>query len=847
MSQPRTHSELAALTDEVQTSVITAPRPRLDLFIASALVLYLELACIRWFPAHVVFLTFFTNTVLLASFLGMSAGCLAASQKTDLIKWSPGQLTLVMVLALIAEGAANFFQRVLDVGNQASPQLVYFGTEHRLNDLSGFFIPVEALNALFFIAIALCLVGPGQEMGRALNQVPNRIHAYSINILGSMGGIALFALCSMFKLSPLWWFLVVALGLGYFVSYDRAGSRREIQWDQLGYLSIMLIVAALPWGSRYKAGDLTLERFWSPYYRIDYVAPPIRNINVNMIGHQRMVSRDDDTSPSYAYALPYLLQRDAGREPSQDILIIGAGSGNDVSRALEWGAHRIDAVEIDPVILALGKSDHPDHPYQDPRVVVHLDDGRNFLHATSGRYDLVVYALVDSLVLHSGYSNLRLESYLFTQQAFRDVRRDLRPGGVLVIYNYFRQGWIVSRLSEQLKETFGSEPLVLTLPYRESIYPGTSGGFTMIVAGETEWLRRAFEKHPEYLQRAGRAPGPLSPNGFDLNPPPEDAKNWQRFGLAKLINPEKLRPATDDWPFLYLHGPLIPVHIMRGTVLMALLAVLLLLYPFLETAREGGRFSFDGRMFFLGAGFMLLETRAVVYMALLFGSTWMVNTVVFFAMLLMILLANLLALALKPQRLWPYYLGLMACLVLNLLISLDSFLGMNRALQIAGSCSLVFTPMLFAAVIFAVWFRQSREPNQDFGVNVMGAIVGGLAEYTSMLWDSATSSLWRWPFICSPGRSGARFYFRLPGFAGAGCRRVRPVRSPKAPRQAKVVSWLVADMETLPQIPTESIPTPKSSRVGSWRRCLMSSSRRFQHHLPIRPDEATYGVIGQGS
>jgi len=72
--------------------------------------------------------------------------------------------------------------------------------------------------------------------------------------------------------------------------------------------------------------------------------------------------------------------------------------------------------------------------------------------------------------------------------------------------------------------------------------------------------------------------------------------------------------------------------------------------------------------------------------------------------------------------------------VLNALISLDFFLGMNRVLQVGGSCSLVFTPILFAAVIFAVWFRQSREPNQDFGINVMGAMIGGLAEYTSMLW-----------------------------------------------------------------------------------------------------------------
>ena len=58
---------------------------------------------------------------------------------------------------------------------------------------------------------------------------------------------------------------------------------------------------------------------------------------------------------------------------------------------------------------------HPDRPYQDERVQIHLDDGRNFLRSTERKYDLIVYALVDSLVLHSGYSNIRLESFLFTK------------------------------------------------------------------------------------------------------------------------------------------------------------------------------------------------------------------------------------------------------------------------------------------------------------------------------------------------------------------------------------------------------------------------------------------------
>ena len=57
----------------------------------------------------------------------------------------------------------------------------------------------------------------------------------------------------------------------------------------------------------------------------------------------------------------------------------------------------------------------------------------------------------------------------------------------------------------------------------------------------------------------------------------------------------------------------------------------------------------NGQMFFLGAGFMLLETKGVVHLALLFGSTWVVNSIVFFAILVMILLSNLYVLAVRPR------------------------------------------------------------------------------------------------------------------------------------------------------------------------------------------------------
>ena len=156
---------------------------------------------------------------------------------------------------------------------------------------------------------------------------------------------------------------------------------------------------------------------------------------------------------------------------------------------------QIDAVEIDPVIQDIGIRHNPDRPYQDPRVVRHVDDGRHFLRTTDRTYDLVVYGLVDSLILHSSYASIRLESYLFTDEAFRDVRRVLKPGGIFVTYNYFRQGWVVQRVAAMAAQVFGHAPLVIDLPYMATIRPDDTTGFTLIVAGDTRAIADAFRRH----------------------------------------------------------------------------------------------------------------------------------------------------------------------------------------------------------------------------------------------------------------------------------------------------------------------------------------------------------------
>ena len=191
------------------TTCIPTRKAEWDLFLISFVILFFELTCIRWLGSTVIFLTFFTNLVLLACFLGMSVGCLAATRNQDFIN---RVIPLTLWTVALAFGAFAFYKlygRVLiDVGGQGSPQQVFFGTEYQAKDPSYFVMPIEVVASVFFAMIALIFVGLGQMMGRAFNPVSNPVLAYSINVLGSLVGIVAFGAASYLRTSPVTWFLI---------------------------------------------------------------------------------------------------------------------------------------------------------------------------------------------------------------------------------------------------------------------------------------------------------------------------------------------------------------------------------------------------------------------------------------------------------------------------------------------------------------------------------------------------------------------------------------------------------------------------------------------------------------
>ena len=735
------------------------PRPGFELFAISLLVLFLELACIRWFPAHVIFLSFFTNTMLLAGFVGMSIGCLIARQKTNHIRWTPLLLLIALLSGLMVERYRETFQSITNVGNQANPEVVFFGAETGVRGDLEFKFPVEIMAGIFFALVAAVHVGPGQEMGRAFNRIANRTTAYSMDLLGSLAGIGLFALCSQLQWPPMYWFAFASIPLGYLFwqtgrPFGNDTPLRKFVLRPLPYFFLVLcLLITIPTSlSGFPQFTFGREVRWSPYYRIDRDRGS-ETITTNQTGHQRMIARGVPTQAPYD--LPYLFRKALDRPQFERILVIGSGSGNDISRALYWcGPNaKIDAVEIDPVIRQYGIKHHPDKPYDDPRITRHLNDGRNFLRqAETGTYDLVVFALVDSLVLHSGYSSIRLESFLFTEESFRDVKRVLKPDGMTAVYNFFRQGWIMARLREVLRDVFDAEPVALVdPPFKGGEVPldyfFKNGGDAVFFAGGKEAidpLRAKFtEVGPFWVPAAPTEKYDGGQNAADAIEV-EARPAWVPMTLTTIQDSGgTLVRATDDWPFLYVRKPGIPDLTWRGAaIILGLSLALWAAFRYLggkdetnetTSAKNADETGLALRAFMLGAGFMLIETKAVVQMALLFGSTWVVNTFVFAAILVMAMLGNLYAGKVQPKRLEPYYLGLFAAIALGLAIPLQWFLGMNPILQTLAACGLVFAPILFAGVIFPTSFARTSRPDRFFGANVAGALVGGLAENASML------------------------------------------------------------------------------------------------------------------
>ncbi len=677
------------MTDQEQPSRADAGR----LFLCGFLILFLELVLIRYLAGNIWNLGYFPNLVLMAVFVGMGVGFLlhhTIPERLSPVFFQAAAfvlLLLVVMVKYVSPSVPGFGQLSGAVGGE-----VYFTATPKKTGASTSYM----LFAVWFISIVAIFAFISQWTAKLFKKF-SPLKAYTLDISGSCAGIVSFMFVSWLQVPAYLWFLfVIPLFIAAFTT--------SWKWRWIPVVPFIVIIvlansqdAKLAGNPKFDPAKVPGGKFevtWSPYQKVEYIrddrnAPAARGIYANGISHQVMVEERGIKSARRFYRQPHDYRKRQKREPYKSVLIIGAGSGNDVSAALIYGADYIDAVEIDPVLAGLGKKYHPYQPYSNPKVNLTINDGRAFMTQTKRKYDLVIFALTDSLVKVSSMAQLRLENYLFTKESFARAYKLLKENGDLVIYNHYRAHWLIEK-------------------YQRTLYAAT-GKYPKIV-----WKRRDFVM----MAVPKTDPG---------------AKDPKLPGVAKEI-------ATDDWPFPYLRKKGMPkLYITALAVVFLLVIGMAILMHFLARRREqeGGpstNLAVKLAFVFMGIAFLLLETKSIVQFSLLFGTTWINTSLVFLGVLILVLTANWLALVIKTTRALPIVYGLLlaSCLIgffypLRNLLDLDS-----GFLRFVIASLMTFSPIFFANLIFSISFRAQNVPEHVFGWNLLGATVGGLVEYTSM-------------------------------------------------------------------------------------------------------------------
>ncbi|MFZ5800162.1 MAG: spermidine synthase [Candidatus Omnitrophota bacterium] len=635
-----------------------------ELFLISLLALYFEILFIRWIPSNIQILAYFANIILISAFLGLGIGCLLTSLEFDLMSFFPF-LIFNMVALLMGLNKVE----IMTAGIRGEHLLGFYGPKG-----ANFLI----ILAIVFIFTTLIFIPLGQKLGNCLKYFKPLV-AYSINIGGSIAGVAVFTLFSTLMLAPLQWFsfgLLVALW--FFFS-----SRRNL------FLQSLIVMFAL-----FVVAEMNTDSNWSPYYKIAVF--PLTSTQTRK-PYAFFISAND-THHQYAYdlseksvnELPRLKKyRDVYEFPynfirPKNVLILGAGSGNDAASALRRGVKEITAVEIDPFIASLGKNLHEEKPYWSKNVHLVIDDARSFVKKADKEFDLITFGYLDAHKVLSQFSSVRLDNFIYTKESFQDIKEHLSRDGMLSLtYLVFRE-WIGDKLYAALREVFGDDLKVFR----------TTGNTVIFLAGPAVKNIKAINMADISLY-----------GGF---------KNNARF-------------TTDDWPYLYLTKKGIPPHYLLILVLVLAIAYVSIIGTGLAPFNK-----FNSHFFFLGSGFMLLETVGITRFALLFGSTWMVNSAVIISILIMILLANLYVTKIKQVNVRILYLLLLSSIFLNWLLNPEFYLVFNKTLAVIFSSFVLSLPILFASIIFANSFKDAKDVSTVFAYNLLGAILGGFCEYISM-------------------------------------------------------------------------------------------------------------------
>jgi hypothetical protein len=578
--------------------------------------------------------------------------------------------------------------------------------------------------------VLLMLAGPfavmtciGAKLGELFNKF-KPLTAYSIDVAGAIAGSIAFALVSFVGFQP--WALIIPaiIPLCYFMLKDKVNIT-------LGLVPLVAAVITMAWPVDLPA----TETYWSPYQQLtlhpfrEYFAADWSNTKKTALwtstDPEKQKAALDVVDRCYVMLLnlgPYLSSVDLTREALDavatskpfamrlniesrryqlpykmkapgEILIVGSGTGNDVAAALRNGASHVDAVELDPVIIDIGKRKHPEHPYASDNVTVTCDDARHFFNKCSKKYDMVILGGLNSQTVVGQGSSVRVDTYVHTKDSIERALSLLKPDGLLMLTSYDTLDWLGERVFATMSAAAGYAPRVF--------YDNTPN---MTVYWDTFVLGAAVKNRT-------------------LTPPGQPYSE-KKFGAM----PERV--VTDDWPYMYVtpvtfDGP-------YWFVMSIVLLIAVLSGAPLVVKKNGKQF---WQMFFLGAGFLLLELKSISQLSLLYGSTWLTSSIVIDVILLMVLAANFIVSQFGESRfmkqtvLYPFLFLLLAANYFTPTSALHA--GLPALVHNAAITVLSLLPLFAASLIFSNAFKKVENPSRALAFNLFGAVIGGLLEYAA--------------------------------------------------------------------------------------------------------------------
>lgn len=658
-----------------------------DLFAASFGALFFEMLLVRWLPTTIYYLGYYKNCILFATFLGFGCGAATRRKSEGMLPYFLFCVAAMVVGAVLTEHYTQIIP----------PETGEFVWRQVKDTSSSFAVPLLLPLLMVFAVTALIMLPLGRLVGKYLEEFPP-ITGYSINIIASLLGVLTFLALSYLGFDPAVWFLIAAIPILYFLQSNRIYSAVA-----LAGLLVTVGILQLARASR---------EYWSPYSKITLSdAIPQTNarlLSTNNNGHQVLY----DLSPGRLARLGN--NRNAIWELTEthkdiyesaysilkprSVLIVGGGTGNEAAAALRRGAQKVDVVEIDPAIIRIGRGYHPEQPYQDPRVSIINDDARHYLSTTDQRYDLIVFGFLDSTSYLSSMSNIRLDNYVYTVESFRQARSLLNPNGLLQVTYYAYADFVKLRIYLMLQEAFGRPPLVAQLKTVRT--PDA-----LFFAGPAAW---AISR----LIAPGLEQGVYARDSAEVSPPPL---------------------ATDDWPYLNLPEKSIGRSYLLGLGSMILISLLFIRVFVWQGAGPAKMDSSTFCFFLQGVGFMLIETNTITRMALVFGSTWVVTSLAVMLVLLAALVSNFVIERFTFPSV-PAGVGLVAIATLaNYVIAPHVYLTLANPVRVPLAVLHVYLPILASSLVFGRLFQRSEKSSYDLGMNILGAMFGGMLEYTSLI------------------------------------------------------------------------------------------------------------------